>query len=97
MSQSTEKSLGQVAYEAAHAQPGHQYVWANEGPKVRAFWDRSAQAVAAVVREQAAQLADAERAEFLEQSAMNNSRQSDMAFGSVCSSERIAAAIRSMK
>lgn len=97
MSQSTEKSLGQVAHETGERVGRWTRRWSDMGPAQRDEWERIAQAVAAAVREQAAQLADAERAEFLEQAAMNNSRQSDMAFGSVCSSERIAAAIRSMK
>ena len=43
----------------------------------------------------AAQIADAERAEFMPQAANNNgSRESDFAFGSVNSSDRIATAIR---
>lgn len=40
------------------------------------------------------QICEAERKEFQEQAALNNGRQSDMAFGSVNSAERIASAIR---
>lgn len=89
----TTKTLGQVLYESVNRGGP----WARMLDGERIHYERMAQAVAAVVREQAVMACEAERAEFLEQSAMNNGRQSDMAFGSVCSSERIAAAIRSMK
>lgn len=46
--------------------------------------------------ERAAKLCDAERAEFMEQAGLNNGRQSDMAFGSVNSAERLAGAIRAL-
>jgi hypothetical protein len=55
-------------------------------------------ACARAAMERAAQIADAERAEFMPQAANNNgSRESDFAFGSVNSAERIAAAIRAEK
>lgn len=47
--------------------------------------------------ERAAAIADAERAEFMAQAGRNDGRESDMAFGSVNSAERIAAAIRNRK
>lgn len=46
---------------------------------------------------EAKEVCEAERQEFLEQSARNDGRQSDMAFGSVNSSERIAAAIEQLR
>lgn len=46
--------------------------------------------------ERAAKLADAERAEFIAKAGDNNGRESDFAFGSVNSAERIAAAIRKL-
>ena len=67
-----------------------------------AMWQELAEAIreygnacARAAMERAAQIADAERAEFMPQAANNNgSRESDFAFGSVNSAERIAAAIR---
>ena len=44
--------------------------------------------------ERAAKKCDSERAEFSERAAQNNGRESDFAFGSVNSAERLAAAIR---
>lgn len=52
--------------------------------------ERFAQSVA----RECAEICDAERAEFQEQAAQNNGRKSDMAFGSLNSSERIMVAIR---
>ena len=46
--------------------------------------------------EEAATVADAERAEYMSKAGDNNGRESDFAFGSVNSAERIAAAIRSI-
>lgn len=96
---STEKSLGRRIWDARQAQVESEYrrPWEALSDSEQASLEALAQALAAVVREQCAQACEAERAEFLEQSAQNNGRESDMAFGSVCSSERIAAAIRSMK
>ena len=48
------------------------------------------------VLEQAVRLCEAERAEHMEQAGRNDGRQSDMAFGSVNSAERIAEAIRGL-
>lgn len=47
--------------------------------------------------EDAATVADAERAEFMSKAGANNGRESDFAFGSVNSAERIAASIRALK
>jgi hypothetical protein len=59
-----------------------------------AYGDARAEHARRSALEAAATLCDAERAEFMEQAGKNNGRQSDMAFGSVNSAERIAAAIR---
>lgn len=65
------------------------------GPAPR-FIEVSNEAVRNAALEEAAKLADKERAEFVAQAGMNNGRESDFAFGSVNSAERIAAAIRSL-
>lgn len=46
--------------------------------------------------EQVLKLCEAERAEYLEQAGRKDGRQSDMAFGSVNSAERIAEATRGL-
>ena len=58
---------------------------------------RVIEAARAQALDEAAGVCATERAEFIEQSARNDGRQSDMAFGSVNSSERIASAIQALK
>lgn len=55
-----------------------------------------AEGLVRVALEQAGRLCEAERAEHMEQAGRNDGRQSDMAFGSVDSAERIAEAIRAL-
>lgn len=65
-----------------------------DGVDTGASLERFAALVAAVEREACAKVCDAERSAFMPESAKNNGRESDFAFGSVNSSERIASAIR---
>lgn len=57
MSQSTEKSLGQVARQAYY---GRDY-WESVGANSKEKWEEVAQAVAAAVREQCAQACEQQR------------------------------------
>jgi hypothetical protein len=58
--------------------------------------DRPAAARAQAL-EEAARVCDAEITEFSEQAARNDGRNSDMAFGSISSAERITTCIRALK
>lgn len=56
-----------------------------------------AKQAAELERERCIALCEAERSEFMEQAARNDGRQSDMAFGSVNTAERLLSAIRGTK
>ena len=72
----------------------------SDGPIVGLYTAAEAQAVAdervREALEQAIRLCKAERDSHLAEAARNNGRQSDMAFGSVNTAERISEAIRSL-
>jgi len=78
---------------AAAAQHGHTYEPEATDGTIE-FLGSFADLVAAKEREACALVCESERVEYMEMSAKNNGRESDFAFGSVNSAERIAAAIR---
>lgn len=91
MSQNTEKSLGQVLYEAFSAGSFslRKRGWASLPPHAQADFESEAQAVAAVVREQCAQACD--------RLAAGNARYPDFQGGYESGAEDCAMAIRMMK
>lgn len=89
-----ERLLDEWAEAAGH-------IWMSRSGEQATAWHvrredlaQLARAAALIEREACANVCDNERSEFMAKAGENNGRESDFAFGSVNSAERIAAAIR---